>query len=325
MKQQHNLPPTPRLLKHKRVLPYLDRLSFTSQTVVPNVYPEEPTPQGGTRLTTPLTRKYYKARRSESQLTPPRQKRRENSTLSDYKDISVPRGHINLSKYSAPDDNVVRENMIDTVIHQRSIEVNDNDNTVILPDLQIGKDSIELIGDDVEKEKIETDSNLKKRIDRRELGVVDNDNDMIVNVQKAQDSKTDFVEHIKECTKGKTQLLSNIIRKNKKVLDVLVHRKKDTFTKASLVTLDMKNISQQLETNTNELTKFRLNTNAGSSISLIKELQSDTFFTQVNLENNVKNKNTKDKGNQLLRQIQKDKYDIKTTKDIRKNHHEITF
>ena len=89
---------------------------------------------------------------------------------------------------------------------------------------------------------------------------------------------------------------------------VLVHRTKDTFTKSSLVTLEMKNISQQLETNTNELTKFRSNTNEGNSISLIKELHSDTSFTQVNLENNVKNTNTKEKGNQLQRQLfQKDK------------------
>ena len=65
----------------------------------------------------------------------------------------------------------------------------------------------------------------------------------------------------------------------------------------------MKNISQQLETNTNELTKFRSNTNEGSFISLLKELHFDTPFPQVNLENNVKNTNTKDKVKQLQRQL----------------------
>ena len=70
----------------------------------------------------------------------------------------------------------------------------------------------------------------------------------------------------------------------------------------------MKNISQQLETNTNELTKFSSNTNEGSSLSRNKELNVDTSFNQVNLENNVKNTTTKDKVNQLQRQIfQKDK------------------
>ena len=69
----------------------------------------------------PFNRKKYKVRRSESRLTSPRQKRRENSTLSDYKDIFVPHGHVNLSKYSAPDDNAVRDGMIDTVIDQRSV------------------------------------------------------------------------------------------------------------------------------------------------------------------------------------------------------------
>ena len=69
----------------------------------------------------------------------------------------------------------------------------------------------------------------------------------------------------------------------------------------SLVIFEMKNISQHLETNTNELTKFRSNTNEGSSISLITEVHFDKCFPQVNLENNVKTTTTKDKGNQLQR------------------------
>ena len=78
--------------------------------------------------------------------------------------------------------------------------------------------------------------------------------------EKAQDIKTDFVAYIKERLKEKQQLLSNVCRKNQKLLDGPVHRKKGTFTKSSLAPLAMKNSSQQLETNTNELTKFRSNT-----------------------------------------------------------------
>ena len=77
----------------------------------------------------------------------------------------------------------------------------------------------------------------------------------------------------------------------------------------------MKNISQQLETSTSQLTKFRSNTNEGSSISSNKELNVDTSFTQVYLENNVKNTNTKEKGKQLQRQLfQKDKCKEHSTK-----------
>ena len=71
----------------------------------------------------------------------------------------------------------------------------------------------------------------------------------------------------------------------------------------SLVTFERKNISQHLETNTNELTKFRSNTNEGSSISLITEVHFDKCFPQVNLENNVKTTTTKDKGTQLQSQL----------------------
>ena len=61
--------------------------------------------------------------------------------------------------------------------------------------------------------------------------------------EKTQDIKTDLVEYIKERSKEKQQILSNVIRKNKNLLDSPVHRKKDTFTKSRLVTLEMKNIS----------------------------------------------------------------------------------
>ena len=58
----------------------------------------------------------------------------------------------------------------------------------------------------------------------------------------------------------------------------------------------MKVSHQQLETSTIEFTKFRSNTNEGSFLSTNEELQLDTSFTQGNLEKNVKNTNTKDKG-----------------------------
>ena len=70
----------------------------------------------------------------------------------------------------------------------------------------------------------------------------------------------------------------------------------------------MKDSSQQLETSSIELTKFRSNINEGSFLSINKELQFDTSFTQGNLEKNVTNTNTKDKGKQLQRQLfQKEK------------------
>ena len=70
-KQQHNLTSTPSLLKTKIVLPHHATISRTSSTAETEVYPEESNPKGGTRLNAPLNRKQYKARRSESRLTPP--------------------------------------------------------------------------------------------------------------------------------------------------------------------------------------------------------------------------------------------------------------
>ena len=57
-------------------------------------------------------------------MTPTHQKRRENSTLSDYNDIYVPRGKFNPSEDSVSKDNDVREGMLDTVINQRSVTEN---------------------------------------------------------------------------------------------------------------------------------------------------------------------------------------------------------
>ena len=100
--------------------------------------------------------------------------------------------------------------------------------------------------------------------------------------------KIDLVEYIKDCSKEQQPILSNDSRKNQKLLDLLVKRKKDTFTESSLVTLERKNNYQQLETSSIELTKFRSNINERSFLSINNELQFDTSFTQGNLEKNVK-------------------------------------
>merc|ERR1712161_88269 len=61
------------------------------------------------------------------------------------------------------------------------------------------------------------------------------------------DIKLDLVEYIKECSKEQQQILSPDNRKNHKLLDVPIKRKNDTVAKSSLVTLEMKESSQQLE------------------------------------------------------------------------------
>ena len=133
-------------------------------------------------------------------------------------------------------------------------------------------------------------------------------NEIKGKLENTPDSKLDLVEYINECSKEQQQILYNGNRKNKKLLIVPIKSKKDTVTESRLVTLEKKKSYQQLETSTIEFTKFRSNTNEGSSLSRNKELKFDTSFTQVNLENNVKNTNTKEKGNQLQRQLfQKDK------------------
>ena len=140
--------------------------------------------------------------------------------------------------------------------------------------------------------------------------------------ENAPNIKTDFVEYIKECSNEQQQILSNDIRKNQKLLDVPVKSKNYTFIGSSLVTLEMKESNQQSETRTIEHTKFRSNTNEGSFLSINNELQFDTSFNQGNLEKNVKNTNTKDKGKKLQKQIfqkekcMKKKDTVKTYKDI---------
>merc|ERR1712238_602783 len=129
------------------------------------------------------------------------------------------------------------------------------------------------------------------------------------------DIKLDLVKYIKECSKEQQQILSPDNRKNHKLLDVPIKRKNDTVTESSLVTLEMKESSHQLDTSTIELTKFRSNTNDGSFLSRNEELQLDTSFTQDSLEKNVKNTNTKEKGKQLQKQIfQKEKCKEHSTK-----------
>ena len=87
--------------------------------------------------------------------------------------------------------------------------------------------------------------------------------------EKVQYIKIDLVEYIKERSKEKQQISSNIIHKNQKVLDVLVHRNKDTFLNSRLVTFKMKNISQQLENSTSERKKFRSKSNEGRELGEI--------------------------------------------------------
>ena len=122
--------------------------------------------------------------------------------------------------------------------------------------------------------------------------------------ENTPDIMLDLVEYIKERSKEQQQqILSTDNRKNQKLSDVPIKNKQDTVTESSLVTLEMKDSSQQLETSTIKLTKFRSNKNEGSFLSTNEELQVDTSFTQGNLETNIKNANTKDKGNQLQKQL----------------------
>ena len=88
----------------------------------------------------------------------------------------------------------------------------------------------------------------------------------------APDTKFHLVEYIKECSKEQQQILSTDIRKNQKILDVPVKRKKDTFTESSLVTLEMKDSYKKLETSTIELTKFRSNTDEISTAGIQGEI-----------------------------------------------------
>ena len=72
-------------------------------------------------------------------------------------------------------------------------------------------------------------------------------NDLITDI------KLNLVEYIKECSKEQQQILSPDNRKNHKLLDVPIKLKKDIVTESGLVTLEMKESSQQLENSTIEL------------------------------------------------------------------------
>ena len=149
-------------------------------------------------------------------------------------------------------------------------------------------------------------------------------NELRETSEDAPDSKLDLVKYITECSKEQQQILSTDNRKNQKLLDVPINSKKDTVTESRLVTLEKRESYQQLETSTIKITTFRSNANKGSVLSINEELQLDTSFTQGNLEKNVKNTNTKDKGKQLQKQIfqkekcMKKKDTVRTYKDIGK-------
>ena len=110
--------------------------------------------------------------------------------------------------------------------------------------------------------------------------------------ENTSDIKIDIVEYIKECSKEQQQILSIDNRKNHKLLNVSIKRKKDNVTEPRLDTLDKKESYQQLDTSTIKITKFRSNTNERSFLSTNEELQLDTSFTQGHFEKNVKNTNT---------------------------------
>ena len=84
------------------------------------------------------------------------------------------------------------------------------------------------------------------------------------------DIKLDVVEYIKEGSTEQQQLLPHDNRKNHNRLDASIKRTKDTVKESSLVILEMKESSQQLEISTIELTKIRSNTTEGSSLSKMK-------------------------------------------------------
>ena len=71
------------------------------------------------------------------------------------------------------------------------------------------------------------------------------------------DIKPDIVEYIKEGPIEQQQLIHHDNRKNHKLLDASIKRKKYTFKESSLVILDMTESSQQLEISKIELTKIR--------------------------------------------------------------------
>ena len=124
-------------------------------------------------------------------------------------------------------------------------------------------------------------------------------NEVRATSENISDIKLDLVEYINECSKEQQQILSTDIHKNQKLLAVPIKRKKDTIAESHLITLEMKESHQQIETSTIEFTNFRSNTNEVSFLSTNDELQLDTSFAQGNIEKNVNTSNTKDKGKKL--------------------------
>ena len=121
--------------------------------------------------------------------------------------------------------------------------------------------------------------------------------------KNTSDNKLDLVEYIKECPKEQQRTVTTDNRKNQELLAVPIKRKKDNIAESHLITLEMKESHQQLETSTIEVTKFRANANEGGFLSTNEELQLDTTFIQSNLENNSKTTNTKDKMKQFQKQL----------------------
>merc|ERR1712238_540488 len=129
------------------------------------------------------------------------------------------------------------------------------------------------------------------------------------------DIKLDLVEYIKECSKEQQQILSPDNRKNHKLLDVPIKRKKDTVTESSLVTLEMKESSQQLDTNTIYCKKRKIVSKDQEYLSKVNEGISDQAFKQCQLKKKIKNTNTNDTRKQLQKQIfQKEKCKEHSTK-----------
>merc|ERR1712238_556427 len=98
------------------------------------------------------------------------------------------------------------------------------------------------------------------------------------------DIKLDLVEYIKECSKEQQQILSPDNRKNHKLLDVPIKRKKDTVTESSLVTLEMKESSQQLESSTIGCKKRKIVSKDQEYLSKFNEGISDQAFIQCQLK-----------------------------------------
>merc|ERR1712238_142906 len=98
------------------------------------------------------------------------------------------------------------------------------------------------------------------------------------------DIKLDLVKYIKECSKEQQQILSPDNRKNHKLLDVPIKRKKDTVTESSLVTLEMKESSQQLESSTIGCKKRKIVSKDQEYLSKFNEGISDQAFIQCQLK-----------------------------------------